>query len=95
LTDKFLKVSSLLYDTTKHQQKSTIWRAARSPCCYLSPVVFIESGVLNYTHGVFIYPLDDVFIHMELASTSRLTLPGELIKTNLAQRLRLHFTRCS
>jgi hypothetical protein len=31
------------------------------------PVVFIESGVLNYTHGVFIYPLDDVFIHMELA----------------------------
>src|SRR5688500_9913608 len=28
---------------------------------------WIVSGVLGYTGGIFMYPLDDTFIHMELA----------------------------
>ncbi len=32
------------------------------------PVLFIELGVLKITKAVFMYPLDDVFIHMEIAS---------------------------
>jgi hypothetical protein len=31
------------------------------------PVVFIEAKVLQYTSGVFMYPLDDTFIHLEIA----------------------------
>jgi len=32
------------------------------------PVLFIELGVMKITNAVFMYPLDDVFIHMEIAS---------------------------
>lgn len=31
------------------------------------PIVFIEANVLGYTNGVFMYPLDDTFIHWEIA----------------------------
>ncbi len=31
------------------------------------PVIFIEAKVLHYSAGFFIYPLDDTFIHMQLA----------------------------
>src|SRR4051812_6601989 len=31
------------------------------------PLVLIEARVLSFTNGVFIYPVDDTFIHMELA----------------------------
>ena len=31
------------------------------------PVIFIESRVLQYTNEVFMYPLDDTFIHLEIA----------------------------
>jgi hypothetical protein len=31
------------------------------------PVVLIELNVLNHTNGSFIYPVDDTFIHLELA----------------------------
>jgi len=31
------------------------------------PVFFIEYRVLQYTGGVFMYPLDDTFIHLEIA----------------------------
>lgn len=31
------------------------------------PVIFIEAKVLQYTNGVFMYPLDDTFIHLEIA----------------------------
>jgi hypothetical protein len=31
------------------------------------PVVFIEAKVFQYTNGVFMYPLDDTFIHLEIA----------------------------
>src|ERR1700733_12146767 len=33
----------------------------------LLPVTAIEFSVLSQTHGIFMYPLDDVFIHMALA----------------------------
>lgn len=31
------------------------------------PVVFIEFKVLRYTNGVFMYPFDDTFIHLQIA----------------------------
>jgi hypothetical protein len=31
------------------------------------PVFLIEADVLRYTNGVFMYPLDDTFIHLEIA----------------------------
>jgi hypothetical protein len=31
------------------------------------PIALIEVSVLNYTNGSFIYPVDDTFIHLELA----------------------------
>lgn len=31
------------------------------------PVLLIEYKVLNITHGIFMYPLDDTFIHMSIA----------------------------
>jgi hypothetical protein len=31
------------------------------------PVVFIEAKVFQYANGVFMYPLDDTFIHLEIA----------------------------
>ncbi|HEU0064507.1 MAG TPA: hypothetical protein VFQ58_05730 [Flavisolibacter sp.] len=31
------------------------------------PVIFIEHSVLKYTSGIFMYPLDDTFIHMKMA----------------------------
>jgi len=31
------------------------------------PVILIQWSVLHYTHGIFIYPFDDTFIHMEIA----------------------------
>jgi hypothetical protein len=31
------------------------------------PVILIEADVLRYTHGVFMYPLDDTFIHLEIS----------------------------
>ncbi len=33
----------------------------------LIPVIVFEYNVLNFTHGVFMYPLDDTFIHMSVA----------------------------
>jgi len=33
----------------------------------LLPIAWIEHGVLQYTHGVLTYPLDDTFIHMAVA----------------------------
>jgi hypothetical protein len=32
------------------------------------PVILMEADVLRYTHGVFMYPLDDTFIHLEIAA---------------------------
>jgi len=32
------------------------------------PVALIELSVLNFTNGIFIYPVDDTFIHLELAN---------------------------
>ena len=34
--------------------------------CFI-PLIIIESWVLKRTGGVFMYPVDDVFIHLELA----------------------------
>ena len=31
------------------------------------PVILIQGSVLQYTNGIFIYPFDDTFIHMEIA----------------------------
>jgi hypothetical protein len=31
------------------------------------PVFWVEADVLHYTKGVFMYPLDDTFIHLEIA----------------------------
>ena len=31
------------------------------------PVLFIEFRVLQYTGGVFMYPFDDTFIHLQIA----------------------------
>jgi hypothetical protein len=31
------------------------------------PIIFIEFKVLRYTHGVFMYPFDDTFIHLQIA----------------------------
>src|SRR4051794_11145603 len=31
------------------------------------PVIYIEMKVLGYTGGIFSYPLDDTFIHMQVA----------------------------
>jgi len=31
------------------------------------PIIIIEAGVLRYTNGVFMYPFDDTFIHLEIA----------------------------
>jgi hypothetical protein len=30
------------------------------------PVILIEADVLRYTNGIFMYPLDDTFIHLEI-----------------------------
>lgn len=35
------------------------------------PVFLIEGDVLRYTNGVFMYPLDDTFIHLEIAENLR------------------------
>src|SRR6478672_4007798 len=31
------------------------------------PIALIEFKVLHYTHGVFMYPFDDTFIHLQMA----------------------------
>src|SRR6476469_6961300 len=31
------------------------------------PILFIELNVLKYTNGVFMYPFDDTFIHLQIA----------------------------
>ena len=39
----------------------------------LLPIAWIEHSVLQYTHGVMTYPLDDTFIHMAVAKNLPLT----------------------
>ena len=36
-------------------------------CALIIPVVLIELNVLRSTNGIFIYPLDDTYIHMSIA----------------------------
>lgn len=36
-------------------------------CALIIPVVLIELNVLKSTNGIFIYPLDDTYIHMSIA----------------------------
>src|ERR1700754_2201575 len=45
-------------------------------------VVLIESGIMRQTNGVFMYPLDDPFIHMQIAKNLAFShtwgiIPGE------------------
>ncbi len=32
-----------------------------------TPIIIIETGVMHTTHGIFMYPLDDTFIHLDIA----------------------------
>ena len=36
-------------------------------CALVIPIVLIELNVLKFTNGIFIYPLDDTYIHMSIA----------------------------
>ncbi|MEO8712251.1 MAG: hypothetical protein ABI405_09025 [Parafilimonas sp.] len=38
-----------------------------SLCALIIPIVLIEFNVLKFTNGIFIYPLDDTYIHMSIA----------------------------
>jgi hypothetical protein len=50
-----------------YQKINAFWLLLFGFAVLFLPVCLIEFKVLHYTHGVFIYPFDDTFIHLKIA----------------------------
>jgi hypothetical protein len=56
------------------------WALCIAMAALLLPVAFIEYRVLQVTHGVLAYPLDDTFIHMTVSRNLALNHVWGIIK---------------
>lgn len=50
-----------------HQKAKVLWFFLAALILLVIPIILLVEKVLRYTHGIFMYPFDDTFIHLTIA----------------------------